>query len=131
MLGPADVNGGAVTAPRRIAILAYLALGRPRGLQSRDTLLGMLWPEADQAGGRHALRNALHALRQVLGNKIILTAGDDLVGVDAERLDFDALELETDLAAGRLDAAISRYHGELLQGFHVSEAPEFERWVRR
>jgi tetratricopeptide (TPR) repeat protein len=37
--------------------------------------------------------------------------------------------LEGDLAAGRLQSALDQYTGELLQGFHVAEAPEFERWL--
>lgn len=110
-------------------MLTYLVLAKPRGLHSRDTLVAMLWPESDQAGGRHALRNVLHAIRQALGNEIVSTAGDGMVGVSFKRIDCDAIELEEDLEAGRIDSAIRRYHGELLQGFHVSEAPEFERWL--
>jgi DNA-binding SARP family transcriptional activator/TolB-like protein len=118
-----------ITQPRRLAILAYLALARPRGLHSRDTLVALLWPESDQAAGRHALRNTLHAIRQALGDDVIVTAGDGLVGVDTKQITCDALELEEDLAAGRVEQAVTRYHGELLQGFHVSDAPEFERWL--
>jgi DNA-binding SARP family transcriptional activator/TolB-like protein len=118
-----------LTQPRRLAILAYLALAKPRGLHSRDTLVALLWPESDQAAGRHALRNTLHAIRQALGEDVIVTAGDGLVGVDTKQISCDALELEDDLSAGRVENAVARYHGELLQGFHVSDAPEFERWL--
>ena len=117
-----------LTAPRRLAVFMYLALARPRGLHSRDTVLAMLWPEAPQASGRHALRNALHAIRKALGGAIIVTSGDGLVGVDATRIECDALLLESDLAEGRTDEAVSRYQGELLQGFVVANAPEFARW---
>ncbi len=118
-----------LTQPRPLAVLAYLALARPRGLHSRDTLLALLWPEATQAGGRHALRNALHAVRQALGEDVLVTAGDALVGVDPGRLACDALLLEQDLAEGRLEEAFRRYQGELLQGFFVASAPGFERWL--
>ena len=120
---------GTLTGPRRLAVLVYLVLARPRGLHSRDTLIGLLWPESDQAAGRHALRNALHSIRQSLGDGIITTSGDALVGVDTSRITCDALQLEEDLAAGRDEHAIARYHGALLQGFFVSDAPEFERWL--
>jgi DNA-binding SARP family transcriptional activator/TolB-like protein len=136
LLGPVSVtrsDGEAtrplLTQPRRLAILAYLAIARPRGLHSRDTLVALLWPESDQSAGRHALRNSLHAIRQALGDEVIVTAGDGLVGADANTIDCDVLALEEDLEAGRVDDALNRYHGELLQGFHVSEAPEFERWL--
>jgi DNA-binding SARP family transcriptional activator len=128
VLGPVNVDPP-INGARRLAVLVYLVLARPRGLHSRDTLIGLLWPDADQAGGRHSLRNALHALRQALGADVIVTSGDTLVGVRPLGIDCDALALEADVAAGRYDDAIARYHGELLQGFYVSEAPEFERWV--
>lgn len=118
-----------LTQPRPLAVLAYLALARPRGLHSRDTLLALLWPESTQASGRHALRNALHAIRNALGDDALVTAGDGLVGLDPARVRCDALELEQDLAAGRLTEALRRYEGELLQGFFVAGAPGFERWL--
>lgn len=134
-LGPLSVSrsdGGAttplLTQPRRLAVLAYLVLARPRGLHSRDTLVALLWPEADQASGRHALRNALHGIRQASG-EVVVTAGDEQVGVNRDRISCDAIGLEADLAAGRLAEALTRYTGELLQGFHVADAPEFERWL--
>ncbi len=118
-----------MTQPRRLAVLAYLVLARPRGLHSRDTLVGLLWPESDQPAGRHALRNVLHALRRALGGDVIVTAGDGMVGVNHDHVACDALELARDLAEGRVDDALARYHGDLLQGFFVSDAPEFERWL--
>jgi serine/threonine-protein kinase len=127
LLGPVE-SEPPITGPRRIAVLAYLALARPHGVHSRDTLIGLLWPEADQNGGRHALRNALHAIRQALG-PVIVTSGDAMIGIDPELIQCDALELEADLAARRSEEAVARYHGELLQGFFVSDAPEFERWL--
>jgi DNA-binding SARP family transcriptional activator len=136
VLGPATVSRGdgqgtsrVLTQPRHLATLAYLVLARPRGLHSRDTLVALLWPEADQAGARHALRNTLHRIRQALGETVIVTAGDGLVGVDRDQIICDAVTLEDDLAAGRLDDVVARYQGELLKGFHVSDAPEFERWL--
>jgi DNA-binding SARP family transcriptional activator len=83
-----------LTQPRPLAVLAYLALARPRGLHSRDTILALLWPESTQASGRHALRNALHAIRYSLGDDALVTAGDGLVGLDPARVRCDALELE-------------------------------------
>jgi len=57
-----------LTQPKRVALLVYLALGEPAGLHSRDRLLALLWPEADEGSSRHSLRNALHAIRQALGD---------------------------------------------------------------
>lgn len=136
VLGPVRVSsgdGGAtgplLTQPRRLAVLLYLTLARPRGMHSRDTLIALLWPEADESRGRHALRNALHAIRQALGDNLILTEGDALVGINSRRVRCDALELEDAISAGPSLEALRHFEGELLQGFHVSEAPEFERWL--
>ena len=123
-----DATTPLLTQPRRLAVLVYLVLARPRGLHSRDTLTALLWPEADQTGARHALRNALHGIRQALGD-VIITAGDGHVGVDRDLVSCDAIALEADLAAGLWAEGVARYTGELLQGFHVAEAPEFERWL--
>jgi len=120
---------GILTQPRPLAVLAYLALARPHGLHSRDTLLALLWPEASQASGRHALRNALHAIRRALGDEVLITAGEGRVGLNTARVVCDAIELERHLAGGRLEDAVNGYDGELLQGFFVSDAPDFERWL--
>ena len=57
-----------VTQPKRLALLLYLALAEPAGLQSRDSLVALLWPEADDDSTRHSLRNTLYGLRQALGD---------------------------------------------------------------
>lgn len=136
LLGPVRVSrpdgnatGPLLTQPRRLAVLAYLVLARPRGLHARDTLIALLWPEADQVHGRHALRNALHAIRHALGDDVILTAGDDFVGVATGRIVCDAIAFEDDVAAKRHEQALARCAGELMEGFHVNDAPRFERWL--
>jgi len=130
-----------VTQPRRLGLLAYLALARPRGLHSRDTLVALFWPEDDQAHGRRALRNALHGLRRALGARAIVTAGDSLVGLDSSMFDCDVMAIELALAEGTLgdeDAAAAASGAAtaetvrdrvLLEGFHVSGAPGFEHWL--
>ena len=134
VLGPVWVgrpgdNTPLLTQPRRVAVLVYLTLARPRGLHARDTLISMFWPESDEASGRHALRNALHAIRQSVGDSVIATAGDGLVGVDARHVACDALNVESLVADSDLTTALDQYRGELLRGFHVSNAPDFERWL--
>src|SRR5262245_12921902 len=38
--------------PKRLALLAYLAIARPRGAHRRDALVAIFWPELDQHGAR-------------------------------------------------------------------------------
>lgn len=117
-----------ITQPRRVALLSFLALARPRGLHARDTLLAMFWPESDTAAARQALRNALHGLRRPLGESAVVTAGHHLVGVDSELVQCDVHEFAAHLDAGRVEVAL-RMWAEPLDGFHVSGAPMFEQWL--
>ncbi len=119
----------AISQPKRAALLAYLAVAEPCGLQRRDTLLALLWPDLDQAKARAALNQALYALRQSVGERAIVSRGEGEVGLDWELVRCDAVELRDALTAGRSDDALALYRGPLLAGFHVSGTPEFERWL--
>jgi DNA-binding SARP family transcriptional activator len=122
-----DRNG--LTQPKRVALLLYLALAEPAGLHLRDRLLALLWPEADDASARHSLRNALHTLRQALGDSAIVTRGEAWVGLDFQGLRCDVLELRAHLAAGRVSEAVALWAGDLAPGFFVTGAPDFEHWL--
>jgi len=115
-------------APRRFALLAYLAVEAPGTLQRRDTLAALFWPESPQEAARHSLRTLLHLLRKTLPG-VIVTRGHEEVGVDAARLYCDAVELERAAAAGRHEEALELYRGEFLAGFHLRDAPEFAAWA--
>ena len=136
VLGPVSLRRGPgrspvpeLTQPRQLAVLSYLVLARPRRLHSRDTLLALLWPEADQARGRHALRNVLHAIRKVVGEAALVAGGDGLVGVEPTQVHCDALEAEERIARREWELALALYQGELLAGFHVAGAAPFEEWL--
>ncbi len=135
-LGSLELSGGdgrpllpVLSQPRRLALLAYLALARPPGFHRRDTLTALFWPDADADHARDALSQALRFLRRSLGDEAILGRGAEEVGISRERVWCDVAELEAALDAGRPDAALALYRGELLAGFNVSDAPEFERWL--
>ncbi len=115
--------------PKRLALLAYLAMPRPGSWHRRDTLLGVFWPELDASRGRTALRNALYVVRRQLDDGVLRTRGDDDVSLDPARFSTDAALLEDDLQAGRLEEALDRYAGELLPGLFIAEAEGFEKWL--
>jgi DNA-binding SARP family transcriptional activator/TolB-like protein len=117
--------------PKRMALLAYLAAAVPHGLHRRDTLLGLFWPEASATKARASLSQTLYSLRNALGEQAIVTHGNDAVGVSRDVVWCDAQAFEAALEADRPDDALALYQGELLTGFFLSEAPEFERWVER
>src|SRR2546423_11837642 len=115
--------------PKLLALLGYLAIARPWGFQRRDTLVALLWPELDHAHARNALNQAVHALRQALGREVLRARGEEEVGTKEEGISCDVREFETALEAGPAEQALDLYRGGLFNGFHVSEGPEFERWL--
>ena len=117
--------------PKRLALLAYLAAARPAGFHSRDTLLALLWPDLNQEHARAALRQTVYMLRRELGADMVIGCGDSVLGVDPSTLWCDVNAFEQRIAAGDDTKALDLYRGELLEGFHVSGAVEFERWFDR
>ncbi len=120
----------AIGQPKRLALLAYLALASPLRAHRRDSLVAMFWPEADNDQARHSLRQALHSLRRALGPDVLVSRGDGDVAFEPSALWCDAHAFERALDAGDAQTALSVYRGDLLQGFYVSDvSPDFERWL--
>jgi len=116
--------------PKRVALLAYLAAATPPPrLHRRDSLVALFWPELDQEHARAALRQALHGLRQALGDEVLLSRGDEDIGLDAAAIRCDVVEFERAVGAGRLTDALDLYRGDLLEGFFIRGAPAFEQWL--
>jgi len=128
-----DQNGEDLRAvlaqPKRVALLAYLAIARPRGFHRRDTLLALLWPEQDEQHARGALNQALRHLRTALGKEAVPSRGDGEIGIDPRALSCDAAEFEAAIEADDPARALGLYRGDLLEGFHVSGGGQFERWL--
>ena len=120
-----------LTRSHRLALLAYLAASTPRRFHRRDSLLALFWPELDQEHARAALRQALHVLRGALGSAVVVTRGDEEIGLDFSRLWCDVVAVDDAIAAGQLGVALDCYKGDLLDGFFISGAAEFERWLER
>jgi len=117
--------------PKRAALLCYLALARPYGYHRRDTLLALFWPERDEERARAALRQSLYFLRRSLGDEVVLTRGDEEIGLDPELLVCDVREFERRLEAAEEEAALGLYRGELLQGFLLDGASELLDWLEQ
>ncbi len=114
---------------KRFALLAYLAVATHRGYCSRDTLLGLFWPDLDQTHARGALRQSIHVLRGALGGSSILTAGDDEVRLEPTSIQCDAVAFLAAVAAADFDNALDLYQGDLLSGFFIPNALMFEQWL--
>ena len=119
-----------LSQPKRLALLAYLALGRGQRLHRRDAVVALFWPDLDQEHARGALRQALRFLRRVLGDGVVVTRGDEEVGIDREMLWVDAPAFEESFHAGRMDDALALYRGDFLHGLFVADTgPELERQI--
>ncbi len=135
LLGTVDVRDDSespidtlLRRPRRLAILSYLAAARPFGLHRRDSLIALFWPETPHDNARHALSQALHVLRQELQSDAILARGED-VGLDHSVIRCDVLEFERFVEQADYEPALDLYRGHLMDGFFISGAPAFDRWL--
>jgi DNA-binding SARP family transcriptional activator/TolB-like protein len=118
--------------PKRLGLLAYLAVAPPRRFHRRDSLLALFWPELDQEHARAALRRSLYFLRSELGPDIVAGRGDEEVGVAETDLWCDATALDQALAAGDATGALALYRGTLLDGLYVAGAStDLQDWLDR
>lgn len=136
VLGSLELDGNAgrtfteiLSQPKRVALLTYLALTGPRGWQRRDTLQGLFWPERDREHAQCALRKGLYVLKQELGEGVIMRRGDQDVRLAEDVVWCDAVAFEREAMGGDLEVCTELYRGNLLEGFFIREAPEFERWL--
>src|SRR5262245_9915604 len=152
LLGPpqitrADGTAVAFRSRKALALLVYLAI-ECRQEHSRDSLLGLLWPEDPEEAARNSLRVALANLRQTLGepaDRLLRTSRSSLqFTLDSDHA-LDVTTFRTLLAecqahrhdridrcaecAGRLAQAVALYRGDFLAGFALPDSASFEEWA--
>ena len=133
VLGSPSVSGsggplGGVAAQRKaMALLAILAGAGRRGL-SRDKILAMLWPDARADRATHRLTQLLYSLRRDLDAPELFLGSADL-RLNPEVLAIDLAEFAAALEAGDFGRAVTVYGGPFLDGFYLTDSPEFEHWV--
>lgn len=109
---------------KAIAIIALLAI--EAGRQPRERLAAMLWPDADEERARGALRRTLSAIRtSAVGDH--LDADTTTARLD-EKVDVDVHRFRRLRASGKHAQAVTAYGGDLLAGFSLRDAPDFEEW---
>ena len=106
------------------ALLCYLLVEERA---SRETLSSLLWGGSEDMLASQSLRNALYLLRKGLPEGVVAT-NRLWITVDMTRVDLDLFWLE------RLDDApperLSSLCRQLLEGFSLPNAPEFDDWLR-
>jgi tetratricopeptide (TPR) repeat protein len=70
-------------------------------------------------------------LRRLLGPRVLVSRGNGDVALNPAALECDLWTFESALARGDRAAALAAYHGDLMDGFEVPGAPEFESWLER
>lgn len=135
LLGHVDiVDGGdptvVVTQPRRVALLSVLAIDGARGFIRRDRIATLLWPDLGPGKARAALRKAVHAVRQVLGESSVLARGDEELRLNPAAVWCDVQAFDDAHANARHARAIELYRGPLLDGFDAA-VDTYEHWLDR
>ncbi len=110
------------------AILIYVAVTGETC--SRDTLLGLLWPDAPEKKARTSLRSALYNLQKQLPNalavsrKSVAIASDCALMLDSANFNNGAMADDVNMVR----QAMGLYKDDFLAGFNIDDAPGFEYW---
>lgn len=126
-----ETGGLRITARKKVALLAYLALDRHSA--PRDLLAGLIWGDTTDAKARASLRQALSELRNahpLLKTALVIDRATVSLRRDALMVDIDQILDEAD--QGRLPPAL-RGGGEtindILYGFEAI-GERFADWVQ-
>ncbi|MEM7129819.1 MAG: tetratricopeptide repeat protein [Chloroflexota bacterium] len=141
-----------IQSRKEFGLLAYLAVEHGRA-HTRESILGLFWPELSESQARNNLRGALHRLRKslnhansplILSDRLTIQFDPQALQVDgAAWLDVAAVERlisavnahdHTDLAQcpaclADLSNAVDLYQGEFLHSFHIDHCEAFEQWL--
>lgn len=132
-VGDKPVEASAWGSARPRELLAYLLL-HSEGRTKEQVGLAF-WPDASTAQLRNSFHVTLHRLRKALGGADWVTLENDRYRIAPELIEeFDAAAFERDLAAARtalkrqqpdgaakLEAALARFRGDLLDGETVGD----------
>lgn len=134
---------------KTLALLAYLAVESEHA-HSRETLIGLLWPDLPDADARNNLRVAWSALRQCIPDPGPKTPILHSTRLELQFLAHPAIRVDVSrfgqlLAAcdrhvhprreacpdclARLSEAAALYQGEFLSGFQLEGCPTFDEWM--
>ena len=112
--------------PRSLALLAICAAAGAKGV-SRERALGVLWPNSHPERARHALSQTLYYVRREVGAEVIVSSPD--LRLDPRLITSDVDDFHAAIRSKNWADATAFYTGTFLDGFYLSDAPEFERWV--
>lgn len=104
------------------ALLYYVLIKKA---VSREELSGMFWCDSSEQKARTSLRNALHKIRHLFKNEILVSKNKSIITIN-EDLDIN---IDVELFGKDPVGNIDKYKGEFLKGFYLKEVIEFENWM--
>ena len=129
LLQDGQPHQGPASQRRRLALLARIATTGKRGV-TRDLLVGTLWPGGAPEQARHALEQALSAIRRAL-NVEALFVGTGTLQLNPTLFSCDvAMSSRTRSRSTAAYRAVALYQGPFLDGFAIGAgAPAYDRWI--
>jgi DNA-binding SARP family transcriptional activator len=119
-VGDRTIDSSAWGSAKPRELLVYLLL-HPEGRTKEQVGLAF-WPDASTAQLRNSFHVTLHRLRKALGGPDWVTLEGDRYRLAPELIqEFDAAAFEADAKARRLERAVERYRGDLLDGEPVGD----------
>jgi predicted ATPase/DNA-binding SARP family transcriptional activator len=150
LLGSWHINDAVGPAKKELrrkeqGLLAYLAM-EPDQLHSRDSLVGLFWPEMDAAGARNNLRVTLSRLKKYFAHHNILESTRHTVRlipdpqIQLDAYEFLALSQQVEahdhnslttcpICQEQIEQAVHLYRGDFLKGFFLEDCLAFEEWL--
>lgn len=115
--------------PKRVALLAYLAVAGKDHPVTRDSVVGVFWPDTTEERALNSLRQAIHFLRRSLGTEVIERPGDHLLVIPGGELACDAVDFESLVNAGSHEEATRLYRGPFLDGLPMDGPYALDEWI--
>jgi DNA-binding SARP family transcriptional activator len=136
-LGGVDLRNGdglkvrtLLAQPKRLALLAYLAVESVIRPCRRDTVLGLFWPESDSNRAHASLRQAVRFMRRELDPDLVIGSGDDELLINDAVLTCDNTVFGCAFNEGRHAEVMDLYRGDFMAGLFVPDSsPEYDEWV--
>lgn len=122
-------TGQAVAEKHRkaLALLAVLAASGDLPI-TRDKAAAYFWTDGEPERVRSVLKQTIYTLRRDLGETDAIVGQLD-IHLNGELVSTDLAAFEAAVQAADAATAALLYRGPFLDGFHLPDAPGFERWV--
>ena len=133
VLGGLSVESTAGSLPagalqrRRLSLLALLTLAGGKGL-SRERIQSYLWPESESSRARHALDQLVYATRRDFGYDLLISSATEL-RLSPAVVTADIWKFDEAIRNERWEEALELYSGPVLNGQHLADCSDLERWI--